>query len=224
METGNDDSCDEREPPRKKSKVYKQKYNCQWEKDPQLKGWIAPVRNDPHKAFCKICGKELVAGLSELKKHHNSKKHQEKANAVKATRPITEMVTSNVTVEQVKIAEIKLAAFVVEHNLPFQVMDHLSDLVKEIFPDSNIACNFKSKHTKTRSIIKNVLAHRFRYELQDTLRKTMFSIIIDESTDVSSKKQLALVVRFFSNKENRVKSQFLKLIAVPVQLNISILN
>ena len=77
-------------------------------------------------------------------------------------------MTSNVTVEQIKIAEIKLPAFVVEHNLSFQVMDHLSDLVKEIFPDSNLlACNFKSKHTKTRSIIKNVLAHRFRYKGQN---------------------------------------------------------
>ena len=41
--------------------------------------------------------------------------------------------------EQVKKAEIKMATFVVEHNQPFAVMDHLSDLVKVIFPDSNIA-------------------------------------------------------------------------------------
>ena len=52
-------------PPNKKSKVYKQKYNCLWEKDILLRTWIAPVRHDPYKAFCKVCGKELIAGLSE---------------------------------------------------------------------------------------------------------------------------------------------------------------
>ena len=66
-----------RPPPNKKSKVYKQKYNCLWEKDILLRTWIAPVRHDPYKAFCKVCGKELIAGLSELKKHSKSKKHQE---------------------------------------------------------------------------------------------------------------------------------------------------
>ena len=43
------------------------------------------------------------------------------------------MVTSYVKAEQVRRAEIKVAAFVVEHNLPFQLMDHLSDLVTDIF-------------------------------------------------------------------------------------------
>ena len=56
------------EPPKKKCKVYRQKYNSLWEKDPNLNGWLAPVRKDPYKACCKICSKELVAGLSELKK------------------------------------------------------------------------------------------------------------------------------------------------------------
>ena len=59
------------------------------------------------------------------------------------TRPITEIVTTDSLQEQVKTAEIKMATFVAEHNLPFTVMDHLSDLVKEAFPDSTIASKFK---------------------------------------------------------------------------------
>jgi hypothetical protein len=35
-------------------------------------------------------------------------------------------------------------------------------------------------------------------------------MIIDETTDVSSKKLLALVVGFFSEIESKVKSQFVK--------------
>ena len=110
-------------------------------KNPQLKGWLAPVRNNPYKAYCKICNKDLVAGLSELKKHHSSKKHLDKSKVLVSTRPITEMITTDTTSEQIKRAEIKMAAFVVEHHLSFKSMDHLSDLVSDIFPDSTIAKN-----------------------------------------------------------------------------------
>lgn len=41
--------------------------------------------------------------------------------------------TNNTMVEKVQRAEIKMAAFVVEHHLPFEIMDHLSDLVTDIF-------------------------------------------------------------------------------------------
>ena len=179
-----------------------------------MKGWLAPVRRNCYRAFCKVCDKELIAGLSELKKHQESKKHQSKEATVKKTRSIAEMVTTDTVSEQVKQAEIKMATFVVEHNLPFAVMDHLSDVVKDVFPDSNIASKFKSKHTKTRSIIKNVLAKQFRCDIIKTLRNIKFSIIINESTDISSKKQLAVVVRFFCHKELKVQSQFLCLIHV----------
>ena len=59
-----------------------------------------------------------------------------------------------------------------------------------------------------------MLAKRFRNELEAVLRCTSFSIIIDESTDISIKKQLAIVVRFFCEKENKIKSQFFKLLEV----------
>ena len=42
-------------------------------KDPQLNGWLALVRRDCYRAFCKVCDKELIAGLSKLKKKKNTK-------------------------------------------------------------------------------------------------------------------------------------------------------
>lgn len=67
-------------------------------------------------------------------------------STIKQTRPITQMVVPGRSlVVQVKEAEIKLATFLVEHNLLFHVMDHLSDLVST-FPDSKIALEFSSKH------------------------------------------------------------------------------
>ena len=58
------------------------------------------------------------------------------------------MITTDTTSEQIKRAEIMMAAFVVEYHLSFKSMDHLSDLVSDIFPDSTIARKFTSKRTK----------------------------------------------------------------------------
>ena len=93
-------------------------------KDPKLKRRLSPVRNSPYKAYCKLCKKELIAGLSELKRHQSSKRHLDTEKAVKKTKPISDMIVSDTILEQVKMAELKMAAFVAEHNLPFSVMDH----------------------------------------------------------------------------------------------------
>ena len=50
-----------------------------------------------------------------------------------------QLVTQTPLAIQVKQAEVQVSAFLVEHNLPFQVLDHLSDLVSKAFPDSKIA-------------------------------------------------------------------------------------
>lgn len=200
--------------PKKPKKTYRQKYNKSWESESDLKGWLSAVKGDPYKAFCKTCGVQLVAGKSELNRHAGTEKHKANMSASRRARPITQLLTQTPHSEQVKKAEIKVAAFIVEHNLPFRIMDHLSDLVAATFPDSKIACEFSSKRTKTRSIVKHVIAQRFRNDLVEVLKSTKFSIIIDESTDISALKQLAVVVRFFCNSQRRVRAHFLKLIEV----------
>ena len=86
------------------------------------------------------------------------------------------------------------------YNIPIQVMDHLSGLLSSAFSDSKIASEFSCKHTKTLSDIKNVLAKQFWNELEAVLKCTLFSVIIDESTDISTNKQLPIVVKFLWNK------------------------
>ena len=146
--------------------------------------------------------------------HKKTKGYQEKATTASTTRPITEMAICDSLTEKVQGAEIKMAAFMVEHHLPFQIMDHLSNLVSDVFLDSDIAKKFQSKHTKNRYIVKHVIANQFRTVLLQTLRETLFSIIIEESMDVSSTKLLAIVVQYFCEREMRVKSDFMKLLKV----------
>ena len=59
-------------------------------------------------------------------------------------------------------AEVKVTNFLVEHNLPFAITDHLSLLVKDIFPDSQIAKQYSSARTKTTSMLNLAIAPHFK--------------------------------------------------------------
>ena len=73
-----------------------------------------------------------------------------------------------------------MADFLSEHNLLFKLMDHFSDLLPKLCPDSKIAVQFKCKCEEAKDV--------------------SFSVIIDETTDVSTHKELAIVTRVFSGK------------------------
>jgi len=57
----------------------------------------------------------------------------------------------------VSVSEIRLAAFFAEHNISFLTSDHLIDLLKETFDDSETIQGLNMKRTKTTAIIKNVI-------------------------------------------------------------------
>ncbi|XP_030758365.1 uncharacterized protein LOC115884055 [Sitophilus oryzae] len=114
--------------------------------------------------------------------------------------------------DDVKAAELKLCCYIADKNLPMLLMDTLPLLNKELYPDSNIAKNLKIKRLKATKLITGILGPAFKAEIVMDLKLEKFSIIIDETTDVSSKKSLVIVVRYW--KEGRVQDQFFDLVAV----------
>lgn len=65
--------------------------------------------------------------------------------------------------------------------------------------------------TKCTEVIKNVLAPHFVEELIKDIGQQKYSLIIDESTNISTSKQLGIVIRYFSRKLKKVVSSFLAL-------------
>lgn len=55
-----------------------------------------------------------------------------------------------------------MANFMVEHNIPFAVADHLSPILQDVFPDSQIAQRYSSARTKTTSMINLAIAPHFQ--------------------------------------------------------------
>lgn len=199
-----------------KKKSYAQKYNFSWEQIPEFKGWLQPSNKGPSYAHCKCCNKDFICGKSEIEKHSKGKNHTMKVKNLFSQQSLTTMPgvsKLNILNNQIKMAEIKLSSFVIEHNLSFNIMDHLCEVIHTMFPDSEIAKNVKCKRTKTRAIINNVIGAYSCDVITGILQKQKFSLLIDESTDKGTVKHLALVARVFH--ENNIQDYFLGLIPVP---------
>lgn len=92
-------------------------------------------------------------------------------------------------------------------------MNHLPKLIKKICPDSKIAQQLKCGDNKCKSIISNVLASVSHNNLMNDLKTHQFSVILDESTDRSAIKHLALVIRIVKEPFN-IMDRFVTLIEV----------
>lgn len=110
-------------------------------------------------------------------------------------KPHIETESNIIKKEKISIAEIKLAAFFAEHNISFLTSDHLIDLLKETFDDSETIQGLNMKRTKTTAIIKNVIGASQKIELANKLKVCKFSIMTDESTDIGTIKTSCVVVR-----------------------------
>ena len=95
--------------------------------------------------------------------------------------------------------------------MPFHAMDHLTDLLEDIFQDSNTAKAMHVNRTKATGIVKNVIGMSYKEELAQTLKEVKFSILCDESTDVGSVKPSCVVVRFYDKGAGAVDCKFWEL-------------
>ncbi|KAB0790621.1 hypothetical protein PPYR_14935 [Photinus pyralis] len=212
MDHKDKESEDEDVTPPKKKKYTKrvQKYRSMWEKT--LK-WLTP-EEDNTKAFCKVCNVSLKAELHVLKLHDACQRHKQNLSAKKA-QPFIEKFTLPIPTiirNDVKVAEIKLAGFFAEHNVPFTLVDHLVPLLKEIAPDSRTLSDMQLGRTKLTALVKNVIGLEHKNDLIQTLKMSKFSILTDESTDISCQKTACIVVRYYDQGCSRIRSSFWELI------------
>ncbi|XP_037301008.1 uncharacterized protein LOC115447681, partial [Manduca sexta] len=102
--------------------------------------------------------------------------------------------------------------FLAEHNLPFKLADDLKNHIRSVVQDSKIASELTFGRTKAHAIVTNVSGKVAENQLIEVLQKNKFSLIVDESTDRSSTKHLALIVR--NAVDFHVEDSFLCLIPV----------
>ena len=101
-----------------------------------------------------------------------------------------------------KEMDIKLALHVICHS-SINPIDHLTDVLRLLGKGSRLE-KVQMHRTKCSKLTMNLISPVFLKELVDDIGDTPYSIIVDESTDVSVMKYMAYCVRYFSEKLQNV--------------------
>ena len=120
-----------------------------------------------HYFWCDICRVERCCGhqgRTDVERHISSDGHAKKTKDIRTNQqlksffPSAPSVNSMIALEsKVRRAEVKMTATMVKHNVPLAFADHLSPLLKDIFPDSEIAKAYNSAKMKRTCILNGAL-------------------------------------------------------------------
>lgn len=183
----------------------RRKFRDAWMDKDDYREWLRRVEDIPNKAKCVVCNVDFAAEITSIKRHKISKFHELQITRVRTRQNAPENANHQVE-ERVTRAEYKLAAFFAEHDLSFNSADHLVDLLKYLFPE----CNDIQKLTK----VIDQMGQCNRETLHEVLRQTKFSLIVDETTDISTSKHCAISARFYDPTAKKIKSRLLDLVDV----------
>lgn len=201
---------------KRKKKSYRQKLTEEWLQKEEFRSWLERNPNKPEEPYCIICAKSIKGG-THIQRHSNTVLHMKKLKSAEETPAISNFYNKKLNEKlalKVKTAELKLVTFIAEHNLAFSVLDHLPQLIASICEDFEIAKKIKCCKKKGTAICKGVMTKESLYILSKTLQASKFSLIIEESTDVSVKKNLVLVARFYNKATKKVCDKFAALLEV----------
>lgn len=157
--------------------------------------WIKPVPEHSSKASCLYCKIEINAKLFDIQRHKETKKHKY-SSAPFISSSQTKIGVSKEDNASASKSETYLSLYIAEHS-SLNSIDHLTDLCKQIFCCECVkrgAKEMKMHRTKCTHVITEVLSSYFKDLLVKDIGTNSYSLIIDESTDVSVTKQLGVVL------------------------------
>lgn len=209
MSGGDNNNSEPVEKKLKTKRKYNQKFRDIWKEQYH---WIEHQNGKP---YCTICCIPVPANKSHLKRHNESLRHK---NLVKALRSQPKLDEKKEELKarrcKLKIAELQILMFIIEHNLPFVLIDSLVLLIKSVASDSLLVKELQMGRTKATETTCGILLEESNSIISNILQTQKFSLIIDETTDISTTKCLALIVRFYDFKIKKVRDRFLALIAL----------
>ncbi|XP_014781419.1 uncharacterized protein LOC106877131 [Octopus bimaculoides] len=162
---------------KEKTKLYQQKFRKEWLKMPAFTKWLCEVPSDQSKAHCRYWRCNMLAKYSLLVSHCEAKKH--KASTRQQMIPLK---------NKTPMLEANLAMFICCHS-SFNGCDHFIELCKNYMSGSDIISKVKLHRTKCTNIVRNV----------PDIGDRKFSLLLDESNDISINKLLAVVIIYYSD-------------------------
>lgn len=200
-----------------KTKLYEQKFRSDWLGDPAFKAWLIAPSNGKSEPSCKVCTKNISCSKTALQRHGLSAQHKQ------ACLRATNQTSIHASLQKQQSADIyketttvQIAAFLAEHNLPLSLSPSLLELMKARAPkngkESKSLQEIQMGATKCTNVIRQGVGLYYAKELTEILRQKRFSIIPDETTDVSTEKQLGVCVMYVDEKDLTPVTRFLDIV------------
>lgn len=159
---------------------------------------------------CKYCLCLINSKKSTLISHAKSKKHQLACEPFSKGKQKVLNLKNQTVLQKARKAEARTALYIAQHT-SINVVDHLHAQYHVNFTDSCIAENIQLHRTKTTAIINNVWFPFMKNELIKDIGDGSYSLIIDESTDISIIKYLGIIIKYYSKKTKSIVTTYLKL-------------
>lgn len=143
-----------------------------------------------------LTGHPLPAGQHLYGIHPSVQPHIEPAN--ETSTPVVPVD------DRVKNLEATLLGFIAENSMSLSQAPRLVDLVKSLANDKTALQRLSMDRTTASYKLKHGLSYTLRQRLIESLKKTNFSLNIDEATSKTNKKVLAILVSHFDEQQRKV--------------------
>ncbi|KAL7299359.1 hypothetical protein TKK_0007929 [Trichogramma kaykai] len=202
-------SSDQSSPVPKKKRAIE--FQLDWLRDPDLKDWLEQDPTDSKLANCKYCKTPIkFFQKSDLRHHSTTAKHIDSINYAKKSGSYQEIAIEGPSLkERTAQAECLTAQFIAIHPVSVRLVDTLIPLIKKQALDPEAVGKMKMKHSKCAGVIKNVLYKSAFKKIVDILNEIPYSVLVDESTDVSNTKLFCVSVQYYSFKLKKTVQHFL---------------
>ena len=210
MDTNPKNSPKKRSAKRGQGQKFKRKrseWQADWLQDSKLKDWLEKHPTEEQMVNCKICAKSIrFTRKSDLTTHANTALHKDNVTAAMRLRtfppiPVEEPPPIR---EEVEATELIIVHDVVhvkqEFNNDLQVLKGII-LIED----------------KCSNILTNVSYDEAFDKLVKILNTTLFSILIDESADISDKKVFCISVQYVNPTSGKVLQHLLQLFELDVK-------
>lgn len=170
---------------------------------------FVPSRKGEQFGFCTTCACDVSVahgGKGDIKLHVATTKHRNFVRAAEKQGTVDNLFFSSKE-DSVVRAECLFTGFLVEHNLPLSVSDHVGPLLRKMFPKCEDAKRYGCGRTKASAIVRE-MATEAQGAMVESLKRRAFALAVDGSND-SSSQLYPIVASYYVEKCGRVESRIL---------------
>ena len=198
----------------------------------------------PGKVSCIICNDDLkygAEGLRALTNHVQLNKHKVNLAAVLFSNKLkyverdttyglpshlvekdihreetTEFSLPITFADRKSMAEAKVLGVMAEHGLPLGTAKSMIELAQDLAKDPKVLCDLEMGRSSITYKLKFGVAKTFHSRTIENLKKTHFSLNMDESFSSNDQKVLTILVSYFSNSDNQIVVEHLESISLDI--------